>query len=86
MAIPQFKQISQPLIVKASHLIARYSYGIYLTHFICIWLAFQALHWMPRPGQWAVFLVTVLCVPVLLYHTIEAPMIQYGRRLAQRLT
>jgi len=86
MAIPQFKQISQPLIVKASHLIARYSYGIYLTHFICIWLAFQALHWMPRPGQWAVFLVTVLCVPVLLYHTIEAPMIQYGRRLAERLT
>ncbi len=86
MAIPQFNQISQPLIVRASQLVARYSYGIYLTHFICIWLAFQALHWMPKPGQWAVFLVTALSLPVLLYHLIEAPMIQCGRRVASRLT
>lgn len=85
MAIPQFRQISQPVVVKLSQLIARYSYGIYLTHFFCIWLAFQALNSLPKPGQWVVFLVTVWSIPFVLYHVIEAPMIQCGRRIAARL-
>jgi peptidoglycan/LPS O-acetylase OafA/YrhL len=84
-AVPHFEQISQPIIVKISQQIARYSYGIYLTHFMCIWFAFQALAGWPRPAQWVVFVLAASLIPYGLYHAIEAPMIRYGRRLASRL-
>jgi polysaccharide pyruvyl transferase WcaK-like protein/peptidoglycan/LPS O-acetylase OafA/YrhL len=84
-AIPNFAQISQPTVVKISQQIARYSYGIYLTQFICMWLAFQAMNSLPKFGQWIVFVLAVSLIPYALYHLIEAPMIQYGRRIASRL-
>jgi peptidoglycan/LPS O-acetylase OafA/YrhL len=85
VAIPHFAQISQPIVAKISQQIARYSYGIYLTHLICIWLSFQVLHGLPRSGQWVVLLLSVSMIPYLLYHLVEAPMIRYGRSVALRL-
>jgi peptidoglycan/LPS O-acetylase OafA/YrhL len=84
-AVPHFEQISQSIVVKIAQQIARYSYGIYLTHFICIWFAFQALAGWPKPAQWVVFVLAASVIPYGLYHVIEAPMIRYGRRLASRL-
>lgn len=82
VSIPHFAQISQPFIVNVSQQIARYSYGIYLTHFICIWLAFRALKALPRSEEWAVFILSAVLFPYVLYHVIEAPMIRLGRRIA----
>jgi peptidoglycan/LPS O-acetylase OafA/YrhL len=81
-AIPQFREIANPSIRKCSQLIARYSYGIYLTHFIFLWLAFDRLRGLALPVQFVVFLTTAASIPVLLYHGFEEPMILLGRRLS----
>jgi peptidoglycan/LPS O-acetylase OafA/YrhL len=64
-------------------LIARYSYGIYLAHFILIWLAFEDLAWTSWSVQLAVFGATLVAVPVLAYHVVERPMIRVGERIAR---
>jgi peptidoglycan/LPS O-acetylase OafA/YrhL len=66
-------------------LIARYSYGIYLAHFILIWLAFDHLAAAPWSARLAVFGATLIAVPVALYHLIEQPMIRIGERVAMSM-
>jgi len=83
-AIPYFEEIKIGWIRLASHRIAMYSYGIYLSHQFCIWLIADPL------GSWHLWLriaaltVSVAAIPVLLYHAIEKPMIELGSRLAER--
>src|SRR5260370_11379094 len=67
-AIPQFAEMHSSWLRHASHLIARYSYGIYLTHYFFILLAFVKLQSLPRVCQCLVFVATVWLVPVFLYH------------------
>jgi peptidoglycan/LPS O-acetylase OafA/YrhL len=83
--IPQFQEIANPAMRRASHLIARYSYGIYLMHFICLWLAFQAFGSAPMWAQWMIFLVAVVAFPVATYHLLEKPMIVAGEKVAAAL-
>ncbi len=85
LAVPFFAQISTKWITIPSHLIAKYSYGIYLTHFFCIWLAFERLHYvLPRLARLALFATLVIVLPVLFYHFLEEPMITFGKRVAAR--
>ena len=86
LAIPLFSQISQKWITIPSHYIAKYSYGIYLTHFFCIWLAFDQLHRvLPKIARLGVFVVLAAGLPILFYHLLEEPMILVGKRCAKRL-
>ena len=85
LAIPIFSQLSNRWLVEASRIIARYSYGIYLTHFFSIWLAFQHLSRLLMPAKLAVFLVSFVGLPVLLYHSVEQPGIRLGKKLADQL-
>ena len=85
MAIPRFAQLQQPSVVAISNRVARYSYGIYLTHFICIWFAFQALGNLPTGARWLVFIASMSLIPIALHHTLEAPMIRLGQRVASCL-
>jgi peptidoglycan/LPS O-acetylase OafA/YrhL len=82
LAVPQFLEVSNIIGKKTCLIIARYSYGIYVTHVICIWFAFQKLAGLPRYTQWLIFFVTAVASPVLLYHALESPMIKLGNRLA----
>jgi peptidoglycan/LPS O-acetylase OafA/YrhL len=66
-------------------LIARYSYGIYLVHFVLIWLAFDHLGEAPWIVQFAVFAALLVALPVALYHLVERPMIRVGERVARAL-
>ena len=86
LAIPWFSSLSNPLLVKICQLVAKYSYGIYLTHFFTIWFAFVRLHAIPRTARWIVFLLSSAGLPILLYHLLEEPLIQVGKRLADRLS
>jgi len=78
---PLCKEMRFPALQKICQVIARYSYGIYLTHFICIWFAFQELHELPVVLKWLVFCAYAAGFPYLLYHYIEAPLLQLGNRL-----
>jgi peptidoglycan/LPS O-acetylase OafA/YrhL len=82
LAIPQFQEMKSRIGHRISQTIARYSYGIYLTHLICMWLAFQALGNIPVWSRWIILLTTVCATPYVLYHQIEKPMIRYGVRIA----
>lgn len=81
LAIPQFREISNRVWNKVFQLVARYSYGIYLTHLICLWLAFQWLNTLPAYLRWPVFVTTATVSPIVLYHALESPMVNLGSRL-----
>ena len=85
LAIPRFQQATNRYLCAVAKLIARYSYGIYLTHMPLIWICFVRLHPIPHAGQWGLFLTLVSALPIILYHVVEAPMIQAGRRIAQSI-
>jgi peptidoglycan/LPS O-acetylase OafA/YrhL len=86
LAVPFFAQISATWITTPARLIAKYSYGIYLTHTFCIWLAFEQLHGvLPRIARFGLFFVLATGLPVAFYHFLEEPMIRVGKRVAKRL-
>jgi peptidoglycan/LPS O-acetylase OafA/YrhL len=82
IAIPQFQEMTNPVSHRIFHTIARYSYGIYLAHFICIWLAFQGIANVPEWSRWVILFITLLALPYGFYHVIEEPMIRSGERFA----
>jgi peptidoglycan/LPS O-acetylase OafA/YrhL len=84
LSIPLFREISLPALRRVSFWIAKYSYGEYLCHVMCLWFAFQYLGHFPLAAQWSIFVLLVTGIPVLVFHTIEAPMIRMGSRLADK--
>jgi len=84
LAVPFFRQITQPHLCAAFHTIAKYSYGVYLTHFFCIWFAFEVLANAPTVFRIGTFVVISTGLPVLLYHLLEEPMLELGKKLADR--
>ena len=84
LAIPMFAPVSARWLVAASHHVAKYSYGVYLTHFFAIWFSFEYLGSYSVLQKVAVFLVLVAGLPVFFYHAIEEPMIRFGKRVADR--
>ena len=85
LIVPRFAELQSSWLRKASHAIAKYSYGIYLAHVLCLWLAFSKLQALGPAVGWSVFLVTVVLLPIALFHAIEAPMIRAGAWVVQQL-
>lgn len=83
--IPRFRETSSWLLQRTCSTIARYSYGLYLTHMIALWVAFVVL------GRSSLVIRTVagssltVLLPAFAYHVIEAPGIRFGSYLARRL-
>jgi peptidoglycan/LPS O-acetylase OafA/YrhL len=84
LLIPHFRELPDGFLRHGVRLIARYSYGIYLSHFICLWLAFVLCSRAGWPFQWLILIVSLFALPIAMYHTIEAPMISTGARLIER--
>jgi len=84
LSIPLFREISLPSLRRVSFWIAKYSYGEYLCHVTCIWFAFEYLGRFPLAVQWSTFALLITGIPVLAFHTIEAPMMRIGSRLADK--
>lgn len=81
--LPHFQDIEEKsLLRRAAHLLARYSYGIYLAQVPILWFAFDKLAARPAIFRVAVCAVLLLGVPAALYHLIEEPMIRLGARFA----
>lgn len=84
-AIPSFAPMRARWLRRSTHSVAKYSYGIYLFHSPCLWLAFGKLHFLGPFGSVLAFVVLLTAVVVLGYHALEAPMIAVGRRVARNL-
>lgn len=82
LAIAFFHPAEARLWTVPNRVVARYSYGIYLSQFICIWLAFQRMAALPMVVKLAVFLITMILAPVALYHTIENRCAELGKKIA----
>jgi peptidoglycan/LPS O-acetylase OafA/YrhL len=65
------------IVRKISGVIAKYSYGIYLSHLPLMWLFLRPNHTITH---FAIFIIAMLVVPPLAYHGLEHPMIQLGNR------
>lgn len=80
-----FAELNRPMLNKGTELIARYSYGIYLTHLHAQWAALVLLKDQPAAVRYSVLIALSIGLPVALYHLVEAPMIRVGARLAAGL-
>jgi len=85
-AIPYFGEIQTGWLRTASHRIATYSYGIYLSHQFCIWFVAEPLGGLPLWGKILVVVTMLVGIPIVLYHLIEKPMINVGAYLAEKWT
>jgi peptidoglycan/LPS O-acetylase OafA/YrhL len=85
VAIPVFAQSRHVAFNRATHAIAKYSYGIYLFHLPALWLAFYRLPLESRLAQALVAAATLATLAIGGYHLIEAPLIRSGARWSERL-
>jgi len=85
IGIPFFRPIRAPWLTRTSATVARYSYGIYRTHFFCLWLAFDKLAPLSALTRWTCFVAVVVLLPLLFYHLIEAPLARIGIRVVDQL-
>jgi peptidoglycan/LPS O-acetylase OafA/YrhL len=78
LLIPLFRPISNHWVNRITFHVAKYSYGIYLSHSLL--LTWIRLTWRNLP----LFLFLVAAASVASYHLLEYPMIRLGHRLSAR--
>jgi peptidoglycan/LPS O-acetylase OafA/YrhL len=81
LAIPLFKEMPTSWLTSVSKTIAKYSYGIYLTHVAALTIAFGRMSHYPMYLQVCAFAVIAVILPLMAYHLIEHPMITFGKQL-----
>jgi peptidoglycan/LPS O-acetylase OafA/YrhL len=84
LAFPRLAELPEGLVRRACAVVARYSYGLYLAHFILIWLVFVRLDFLPQALQVAAFVALLALVPYAVHHLVEQPMIRLGASVADR--
>jgi len=69
---------------RGAKIICTYSYGIYLLHYVALWVAFVRMQNAPAVIQWGTFVALVVSLPYVAYRFIERPGIELGQRLVHR--
>ncbi len=85
VALPLFRQIRAKWLIRSSHEVAKYSYGIYLVHSWAITLGVVYLHHFNLGVRIAAIAVCTAFPAVVLYHGLERPLIRMGAKLAARV-
>jgi peptidoglycan/LPS O-acetylase OafA/YrhL len=85
MLILMAAECEQKSVWLPAHLIARYSYGIYLCHFPLMWVFYRHLADWPTWTQHLGFFAAMIALPILTYHWIEAPMVKLGVFLSGKI-
>jgi peptidoglycan/LPS O-acetylase OafA/YrhL len=80
LTIPWFQEIHFRPLQVAAHVVAKYSYGIYLSHVALMMWSFA----LPVTARWIVFAILAVVVPIAMFHCIEHPMILIGQKVAKR--
>jgi peptidoglycan/LPS O-acetylase OafA/YrhL len=81
LTLPSIAQSRIGPLNRATHSIAKYSYGIYLFHCVALYAGVFALR-APVMVQWSVAAVLLVALSVGSYHWLERPAIALGARLA----
>ena len=84
LVIPWFRDISWRCLTYPAKVVAKYSYGIYLSHIAVMMFAFRDLRSHSSVVQWSVFVVLAVTVPLIAYHVVENPLILAGRNIVRR--
>ena len=84
LSIPRFQQIRSRWFKTASKLIARYSYGIYLSHSPVIWLCFGIFNTGSKALNLTASLLVTAALSIAAYHLLEDPCIQLGKRISTK--
>ena len=83
--VGSFEETTVVWVRRSAATIAKYSYGIYLTHMIALWIAFVKIASMSFALRVVIALGLTAIFSVLAYHAVEAPGIRLGGRLASRV-
>lgn len=83
LTVPRSEELRNRHLVRGSGLVAKYSYGVYMTHVLALG-AIDGL--MPGPVivQWAAMLILLPGLAYICYHCIEKRGVALGARLAAR--
>jgi peptidoglycan/LPS O-acetylase OafA/YrhL len=84
--IPFFGETSSRVIRHVGSTVAKYSYSIYRTHMIALWLAFVWLDLTSLTLRIVVGIGLTSVLSLLAYHLVEAPCMRLGLRFAARAT
>jgi peptidoglycan/LPS O-acetylase OafA/YrhL len=82
LAVPQFREVGRCWVRTFASIVAKYSYGIYLSHSAVFWVAFILLKDVSFWIQIGVCLTLSVLFPLAMYHGVEKPMISVGVRIA----
>jgi peptidoglycan/LPS O-acetylase OafA/YrhL len=83
LAIPWFREIHFPPLNVTAHFVAKYSYGIYLSHVaVIMWCSGLAVSVAARV---TILAILAVIIPIAIFHLIEHPMIVIGQKLAKRI-
>lgn len=83
--LPRFAEQTQRAVVVSSQYVARYSYGIYLFHTLCLWVVFRKLAMPNSALAWVLFGMLLATFSVVAYRVIESPLITIGGKLSAQL-
>lgn len=83
LLIPRCREVKQRHLIVFGKLIARYSYGIYVVHTLCMDFWFEAVPRVYRPVQYVGALASIALLSFAVYHLVEKPFIGFGSRLAK---
>jgi peptidoglycan/LPS O-acetylase OafA/YrhL len=85
VAIPIFREIRTGWLIGMSRKVALYSYGIYIAHVPAMWLCLDLLHTGSVLVGAILSIALTVVLAILLYHFVEHPAIEVGKRLSARL-
>jgi len=85
LLLPSLREAEHNLWVRAGHIIAKYSFGIYLLHQWSLALAFYYLPIRSLMLKLAIEFGSLAILAPLAYHFIEDPLVRMGKRVARRV-
>jgi peptidoglycan/LPS O-acetylase OafA/YrhL len=84
LLLPCFRSFPKSFFTTICHHVAKYSYGIYLSHPFALVLGMYLLRGHSLALQLSIEIATIAIVSVAGYHLLEKPMIDLGSRIAAR--
>jgi peptidoglycan/LPS O-acetylase OafA/YrhL len=86
LVLPAIRELRAGWIQIAVSTIAKYSYGIYMSHGIALWLSLVVLKGEPLVVRIGMLMAGSVILPLLCYHLVEGPMMRMGGRIARSVS